>query len=921
MAKFSELIVKIAASTDGFRAGLREVNAELLRTQSTVQRQTQGFANLGSTLQSIGTGLVGGLSLPLAGLAAASVSAARDMDSLTRGLEAVNKSGRPTTEILSRLREVAKLPGLGFQEAVRGSINLQAAGYSASQAEKSLKAFGNALATVGKGKADLDGVNLALSQMASKGKISAEEINQLAERVPQIREAIKAAYGTADTGQLQKLGVDAKEFVDKISTELLKLPQVSGGVANSFENLSDQVQTSLAAIGKSLTPTVSQLTSDLTSTLGTVERAAEEFAKLPQPVQNAAIRVGGLATVLPILAAALGAALSNVKNFEIALGVAAGTLGRFSGIAAAAATSVSFAWDYLSAVKYLTEGNHNLAMSTIELEKNSMRFADSLRRQGLSVDSLIAEYRNHKIDVNQFAEALIYTAQQFSPHLQGLRDSRAAAKQATDAIESQKNKLIELGVSLRSGAISADEFTKRAGKILDLNKGAVAAVEFKNKLSELNTQFAAGQVTMPEYQVKLAAISTEHQKSAQEISKHSKELIGSNVALLAGLVLREKEALALQEQRTYVQELAKTQRDFESGKASAQDSQRRIQLLFEVSRTEMRALSEAMQAVQTQASITDALVGERARSVSAVVRMLSSDLMTSIQAIDTQSAITQAGMGDRNKRTEATIKQLGEAYVGMGKKASKSLIEVSTIQTNLAQSLSRLAFEGGKFGDVMQKVGLQIGQSLTANVIQRLLESTRLMENFNNILNAVIRNLTGTAASIGTKTALENAGSIIAPSIPSLPGLPSGSTSTGATAGASSVASAGITGLVGAIAGVATAASSIFGNFQAAAQNKSLDIIVKHTLETKNELSNLRADEFRRKDEWFTKLDDLFRFEWSKLDDITNAVRALPQMEFAGGGGGFNVTVNGGMIFGQNAISQLADALLAEFRIRGVLPR
>ena len=115
------------------------------------------------------------------------VNAAADLEKLTQGLTAVAGSSREAAEQRDRLRQVAKLPGLGLEEAVEGSINLQAVGLSSQQAEAALMSFGNALATVGKGKAELDGVILALTQMAAKGKISAEEINQIGERVPQIR--------------------------------------------------------------------------------------------------------------------------------------------------------------------------------------------------------------------------------------------------------------------------------------------------------------------------------------------------------------------------------------------------------------------------------------------------------------------------------------------------------------------------------------------------------------------------------------------------------------------------------------------------------------------------------------------------------------------------------------------------------------
>jgi hypothetical protein len=55
-----------------------------------------------------------------------------EFDSLQRGMFAVmNNNIQSANNEIGRLIEVAKLPGLGFQEALQGSINVQAAGLSA----------------------------------------------------------------------------------------------------------------------------------------------------------------------------------------------------------------------------------------------------------------------------------------------------------------------------------------------------------------------------------------------------------------------------------------------------------------------------------------------------------------------------------------------------------------------------------------------------------------------------------------------------------------------------------------------------------------------------------------------------------------------------------------------------------------------
>lgn len=220
--------------------------------QTASKRAEANTASLTSALSR--ATVVAGAAIAASGgfIAGAAIRANAELDSLMRGLAAVAGSAEAAQSQFARLREVAKLPGLGLKEAVQGSINLQAAGFSAGLAEAALSGFGNALATVGKGREDLFGVITALSQIASKGKISAEEINQIAERVPQIRQIMKSAFGTADTEALQKMGISSEEFVTKITVALNKLPKATGGIQNSFENLKDGIWQSLASLGSGI---------------------------------------------------------------------------------------------------------------------------------------------------------------------------------------------------------------------------------------------------------------------------------------------------------------------------------------------------------------------------------------------------------------------------------------------------------------------------------------------------------------------------------------------------------------------------------------------------------------------------------------------------------------------------------------------
>lgn len=283
MASLGSLIVRLGADTGNFDAGMRRA-AERLETVADIAERA-------------GRNLTVGITAPVLAVGAAAIRTAAEFESLRRGLEAVAGGTEEAERQLARLREVAKLPGLGLREAIQGATNLQAAGYSADLAERSLRAFGNALATVGRGKAELDGVTRTLGQIASKGKISGEEISQLAERVPQIRVAMKAAFGTADTEVLQKAKISATDFVTRVVAELEKLPQVTGGTQNAFENLADTVAVSLDRLGSG---SLNAVTENMNRLAGVVQGLTDRFlAMSPEGQRNALILAGIAAAAGP----------------------------------------------------------------------------------------------------------------------------------------------------------------------------------------------------------------------------------------------------------------------------------------------------------------------------------------------------------------------------------------------------------------------------------------------------------------------------------------------------------------------------------------------------------------------------------------------------------------------------------------------
>lgn len=302
--KIAEAFVTIEVDKGKFstniRAAKRETNNFGKAATKSVNRVSSSLRTLGLiagavAAVAIGKKLVG--AFVRAGKEA--IIAAVKYDRLKIGLKAVAGSSAEAERQLIRLEKVAKLPGLSFEGAIAGSTALQAAGLNAELAERSLLAFGNALVTVGKGADDLKGVNLALTQIVTKSTGFGQELRQLAERLPQVRKAMKDAFGIGSVQDFKKLGLSAEEFIEGIVVEFEKLPKVTGTIANDLENLGIAFDRLKDEIGKTMLGITSDVSKQLTSIVDNLRLIVDNYGIF----RGEAIKVMLSVTVIGVRAA------------------------------------------------------------------------------------------------------------------------------------------------------------------------------------------------------------------------------------------------------------------------------------------------------------------------------------------------------------------------------------------------------------------------------------------------------------------------------------------------------------------------------------------------------------------------------------------------------------------------------------------
>ena len=298
----ADINIKIGAQTDEFVKKLGAVEKRLQRA--------------GAKMQRTGMGLMTSLTAPLGLIGGAAIKAAGDFEAMQNGLTAIMGDADLAAAELEKLKEAAKNPGLGFEQAVKGSVRLQSVGVGAELARENMLAMGNAIALVGGGAEELDRATLAMQQIGAKGKISAEEINQLNEVIPQIRTVMNDTFGTSDGEELAKMGVDAQMFIEQVTAGLQQLPTAQGGIKNAIENTGIAMQTFLSTLGMEL--------NEAFNIQENVEAFATKLDELTTKFQNLDERTQKIILSIVGVVAALGPALFAFGKMQSLAGTLVG---------------------------------------------------------------------------------------------------------------------------------------------------------------------------------------------------------------------------------------------------------------------------------------------------------------------------------------------------------------------------------------------------------------------------------------------------------------------------------------------------------------------------------------------------------------------------------------------------------------------
>jgi tape measure domain-containing protein len=426
---------------------------------------------------------IAAIALVIAGLSVA-VDRAASFQRLEQGLASIMGSAGAATKEIEKLKEVAKVPGLGFREAIQGSLQLQALGVQAERARRIIEAFGNAVAFTG-GKAELDRILLQLTQMMSAGRVITQDLRPIIQTAPIAGRALRDAFGTIEPAKLQKMTGNIDEFVDKWVAAMEKLPKAPNAAANAMENLDDTWDRFLISVGKPFLPAMSTALEALTKVLETTgsgfNTILTSLLKYPEVLgaATAAMIAFGAALLfastnaIPLIIANITSAIQFFIQFgatvKLVGQVMMGTAGLIQGAAAttavAAAGWIALALAVGGLIYWLTkqrdiqEQLNDITMATIE--ENSSAYQSNLQLSKAVNETVIAQQDSAKKH-----EALNAILEQLDPTTRAYIDALITEEEKVRALNNQ----LEVNISLNKGILEAQFGVAAAGIQKQLNE-------------------------------------------------------------------------------------------------------------------------------------------------------------------------------------------------------------------------------------------------------------------------------------------------------------------------------------------------------------------------------------------------------------------------------------------------------------------
>ena len=322
---FAPVVIQSEVAAEAIEHNFRDASNDSVRALGRIGTSGAGFSLLTTGLASLG----------LAATAAAGalvffgIKGAASLEQTTLGFKALLGSAEAADAFIRDLQQFAAATPFEFQGLADNARKILAMGEAADLTRQDviplLTTIGDLTAVLAQPPEAIDRVVQALSQIASKGKVSTEELLQIAEAVPgfPVFQAMADGLGISTAAlqdQLQSGSIPAVAGIDALVEGMKRFPGAAGAMADQAQTLNGVLSTFKDTISLTLTEAFQPLIPEIKSTLTTITPLVQQTLSgiAPQLAGIASTLLSGLVEVLRLVGPPLATFLNGLATgFEL----------------------------------------------------------------------------------------------------------------------------------------------------------------------------------------------------------------------------------------------------------------------------------------------------------------------------------------------------------------------------------------------------------------------------------------------------------------------------------------------------------------------------------------------------------------------------------------------------------------------------
>lgn len=358
--KFASAAMGISPSMEKARSAIEKASNKVDSFTSKIENSAKRFDKSGRSWEAIGTAAQVGVGVAAAAITTfmyKSVKASAQMEQTRIAFTTMLGSASEANRFLTEMSDFAANTPFELPQVLDGSKRLLAMGFNAQQIPPVLTAIGDAAAGLGMQGDGINRLTLAIGQMAAKGKVSADEIRQLAEAGIPAWDMIAQKIGVSVPEAMKMAENGAISAADGIQGLVTGMNNKFGGMmANQskslmgmWSNIQDSLGITMTAIGDEIAKAFSlhdvlksfkedvERFSSIVKSSGIKEAMHEAF---PDWLKVTILGIGSAMTTVAAIAAG-----GFVKGILVASGIALSTIGAVVAAVAALTIAGYYLWE------------------------------------------------------------------------------------------------------------------------------------------------------------------------------------------------------------------------------------------------------------------------------------------------------------------------------------------------------------------------------------------------------------------------------------------------------------------------------------------------------------------------------------------------------------------------------------------------